>query len=204
MANRDQRPADRLAQLVQDLPPELYNEIHELVSSMSVEHNRIINKHYRPPVQLHVNHATRDAFAESFYGGRFTVHKSAAIEWARSIPTKHIHMIPAFYFAHDTSDGVTSSGPYDTLYVRRAFSPFETVFLGSMYASYRRIFERYRRIPYVAMEHSLEDAVDNSIRSPSDMDSATTFDRMMGGRKRSVMMYLGDYSGKHYHVPEHL
>ena len=86
-----------LHERVQKLPPELFNEIKDIVFSSTA--NRVmIDESYTPPTTLHVSNETRKQFAEMFYGSGTTFvfcQPSAFQRWLKSLGHEHLQMIQA-------------------------------------------------------------------------------------------------------------
>lgn len=78
---------------IQNLPQELFDDIYELVftpTSTIVD----INRDYRPPVQLQVSKASRESFADRYYGNTtFTLHSELEHRWGSSLTSKHFQIV---------------------------------------------------------------------------------------------------------------
>lgn len=90
-----------LAELVQDLPAELYNNILDYTLAID-EDTAVITKDWKPPVQLQIDRATRAEVTEKFY--RDTVFTYRDSGFNNHIPSlffgvlceKHASMITKF------------------------------------------------------------------------------------------------------------
>lgn len=97
---------DKLTELVQDLPPELFDMIFGLVFT-TTRHFTPITKSYKLPPQLAVSRATRAAFAKSYFGnGTFRFHDSDLMrKWVIAMSTEHrklLHKEALVFCAHAT------------------------------------------------------------------------------------------------------
>ena len=83
--------------LIQDLPPELFNEIKNFVFTTTTR-RVIIDEKYTPPTSLHVDKNTRSRFAELFYGSG-TIYQFrqpyVLYRWLRSLSHDHLDMVEA-------------------------------------------------------------------------------------------------------------
>lgn len=86
-----------LRELLQRVPQELYDNIFELVFTADHEVVRNITRDYKPPVQLQVSRATRELFAESYYGhgSSFSLNENVK-QWAERLPLEHFDKITCF------------------------------------------------------------------------------------------------------------
>lgn len=86
---------ETLIDLVHGLPPELFNNIQDLVFTCNEEEIKI-NEEYMPPSQLRVSSSTRQQYANRFYGGgtRFVFEDPWALaKFFHSLPENHIGLI---------------------------------------------------------------------------------------------------------------
>ena len=89
-----------LAELVQNLPPELYNEVYKLTFTATAVVVQI-DRAYKPPSCLQVSRVTRDRFARPYYGPSiFYIHKTLLAQWTKSLPRRH-HSMPHEIRVHD-------------------------------------------------------------------------------------------------------
>lgn len=97
--------ADQLPALMQRLPQEIFDNIYQLVFTAASE-PRQIDKHYRPPVQLQVDRASRKTFARIYYGDNstFVLDSSIQIQWACSLPAAHFDKITRIRYPHACGD----------------------------------------------------------------------------------------------------
>ncbi len=79
-----------LADHVQALPSELYNEVYQLTFTAKRE-IRQIDKSWKPPRLLQVNHHSRELFASSYYGEKsiIEIHKYLAHRWIKTLTQTH-------------------------------------------------------------------------------------------------------------------
>lgn len=71
--------ADKLPTLVQSLPQELYDTVYDLVFTAGDLH--VIHANYQFPTLLHVSKASRQQFANSYYGGGSTFVFQDVSKW---------------------------------------------------------------------------------------------------------------------------
>jgi hypothetical protein len=85
---------------VQALPPELFNEIRDLVLTCPLSENEIsINKKYRLPAQFHVSKELRRRFSKAFFE-TFTFSFPdglTLVKWLLSLERPHRNMIRGLY-----------------------------------------------------------------------------------------------------------
>ena len=81
---------DKLSQRVQDLPPELFNQIYTETFQTDLQECSIDDS-YKPPQLLQVNQASRSLFAQSYYGRTTFIFDKRAIcyRWTKSLPDEH-------------------------------------------------------------------------------------------------------------------
>lgn len=84
-----------LAEAVQALPAELYDEIYRLMFTAPFDLIVNIDSMYKPPVELHVNSNSRKQFVKSYYGGNtiFYLPKDLVPKWSRSLTRHHAHVL---------------------------------------------------------------------------------------------------------------
>lgn len=84
----------RLVARVQNLPPELFDEIYALTFT-STSDTVIITKEYSPPKQLQVDHASRKLFAEHYYARtKFTAtDMDVVVHWLRSLHGERLKLL---------------------------------------------------------------------------------------------------------------
>ena len=85
---------ENLAACLQKLPQELYDKIYEQVFTADSK-ERVIDKGYKPPAQLQVDRASREKFADSYYGAgaTFSFPTGLDVAWAEGLPTRHFDKI---------------------------------------------------------------------------------------------------------------
>lgn len=83
-----------LQTLLEDLPPELFDEIYSLTFT-TTSTITCIDKDYKPPNILQVSRRTREALAESYHGkdSIFYVDKKDIEKWVTSIPWDHVCLL---------------------------------------------------------------------------------------------------------------
>ena len=106
---------DELAERLQSLPQELFDQIYDEVFTAAAGTEVHIDGRYQPPVQLRVTHASREQFAKSYYGTitfRFCVdigpnpfrrdpsrkqrpgsRLQCLIWWLQSLPDMHLSLL---------------------------------------------------------------------------------------------------------------
>lgn len=88
MADSD---ADRLPTLMQTLPAELFNKIHDLTFSPP-SHDIAVTLSHRPPTQLRIDRASRARFAKTYYAAcKFVAtDMDVVVHWLRSLSVEHL------------------------------------------------------------------------------------------------------------------
>ena len=86
---------DALADRVQNLSAELYNQIYTEVLT-PVKRDQYIKEGYRPPKYLAISRASRAHFAESYQRSIFILDLDymGHIRWLRSLMVEHLLLIP--------------------------------------------------------------------------------------------------------------
>ena len=107
---------DELAIRVQNLPPELYNQIYAdvFVADASVQ---TIAWAYKPPNRLAVDRRSRALFARSYYGFKTTFKAlrkidkpNPSIQWLKSLPKEYIRFLHELRIVHEAD---VSAGAYE-------------------------------------------------------------------------------------------
>lgn len=86
---------NNLAQHVQALPQEINDMIFDFTLTGSLSKEYRIDRDYRPPSFLQLNHAIRRKFARMYYsdGSTFTVNRYIANFWLGSLSATHRRML---------------------------------------------------------------------------------------------------------------
>ena len=92
-----------LEELIQALPPELYNEVVRITFTASATPRHICSN-YKPPSSLQVNQDIRKYFAESYFGNEsvFYVEGVIAWRWLAIFPFDHGRLISDIRLSSDT------------------------------------------------------------------------------------------------------
>ena len=110
MTSTDTTTADALAQSVQDLPPELYNMIFDLVFTPDPT-KVLITTDYKPPHLLTVNRHSRQLFASRYYrsseGFRFT-DEDLPLNWITKLSNAHVRALGSIEIACSRQNHVIS------------------------------------------------------------------------------------------------
>ena len=95
---------DRLAQLVQGLPPAVYNKIYEEVFTFDKAAVSAETKTYKPPACLQVDRASRHRFVQCYYGTTvFRVTEETITPLLESISEEHRDLLQEVRYVSHTS-----------------------------------------------------------------------------------------------------
>ena len=85
---------------IQSLPQELQNIVLEHYFSLGNAKSVPVDGSYKPPIQLQINRATRQAFAREYYSGStFTFNERSVIFlWLKSLTAEHHDYIKTLHY----------------------------------------------------------------------------------------------------------
>ena len=84
-----------LAHHIQNLPPELADQIFELALAWDKDAHTI-DEFYEPPTLLHIDRTSRQKYAYPFFNATFQVDNTPLLlRWLKSLPAEHLSLIKA-------------------------------------------------------------------------------------------------------------
>ncbi|WPB03208.1 uncharacterized protein RHO25_007845 [Cercospora beticola] len=99
MSNEPPGASRDLSELLQTLPQELYSKIYDEVFNVVPNNVVVLDRSYRWPHLLHVDAASREAYAKSYFGlNTFFIHGSSEFRWVRTLCDQHVKFIKGLFF----------------------------------------------------------------------------------------------------------
>ncbi|PPJ56618.1 hypothetical protein CBER1_01821 [Cercospora berteroae] len=108
MANEPPGASRDLRELLQTLPQELYSNVYDEVFT-AVPNKVVIQRYsYKWPHLLHVDRASREAYAKSYFGlSTFICSGAFEIRWIRTLCDHHVNFIKELFYLCISSEDDT-------------------------------------------------------------------------------------------------